>query len=691
VRQTTSETDAPDDTFPISGLPDGAVVSVTVTPDDGTLTGSPATGSGTIADQPPVATVSLGGSLQVGGRATAAATATDPEGDPVTLTYVWLINGAQMKVDVGRRRRDSYFVPAWVPAGETITVRVVPDDGFVEGAAATASAQLAAAPTQPKSGPGAGGGTGAGPSSPGSAGGSTAGSGGSSDDGGYDPSTDPYSMQATTLESGARNWWKAGYTGKGVDVAEIDTGVSPVAGLNGAGKIVYGPDLSLESQDPSLTDLDTNGHGTFLAGLIAGDDPVAGPDFAAPASDYLGMAPDARIVSLKVGDADGGVDVTQVIAAIDWVVQHAHDDGLDIRVLNLAYGTNSTQPYTVDPLAFAVEQAWKAGIVVVAAAGNTGFQEGAGAPGVADPGYDPFVITAGGYDTMGTPDPGDDAVGGYTASPTGCASQSSRAPAGPSGSTEALSTPLCRGPDFLAIGSHLQGLRDPGSYIDQNDPDGRLGTRYFRGSGTSEATAITSGAVALILQRYPNLTPDQVKAFLVQGANPLADVDPPDQGAGELDLAAMLGEAPPSVGMSAQDYQPSDGSGTIEGSRGSDHLTMNGVELTGEEDIFGQPIDTVALAALEAADASWSGGTWNGSAWTGTGWTTTAWAGSSWSGNSWSGTSWSGNSWSGNSWSGNSWSGNSWSGNSWSGNSWSGNSWSGNSWSGNSWSSASWS
>ena len=125
-----------------------------------------------------------------------------------------------------------------------------------------------------------------------------------------------------------------------------------------------GPDLSLESQNPSLQYLDTNGHGTFMAGIIGGNDGQPGG--------YRGVAPDSRILSVKVGDADGGVDVSQVIAAIDWVVQHRHDNGMNIRVINLSYGTNSLQPYTVDPLAYAVEQAWKAGIVVVAAAGNTG-------------------------------------------------------------------------------------------------------------------------------------------------------------------------------------------------------------------------------------------------------------------------------------------------------------------------------
>ena len=103
----------------------------------------------------------------------------------------------------------------------------------------------------------------------------------------------------------------------------IDSGVSPVEGLATSGKIIYGPDLSLESQAPNLTNLDTFGHGTFMAGLIAGRDAaLTAPYDQAPASAYRGMAPDARIVSIKVATADGGTDVSQVIAAIDWVVQH---------------------------------------------------------------------------------------------------------------------------------------------------------------------------------------------------------------------------------------------------------------------------------------------------------------------------------------------------------------------------------
>jgi serine protease AprX len=478
---------------------------------------------------------------------------------------------------------------------------------------------------------------------------------------GYSPATDPNSMSATSLYTGAQQWWDAGYSGSGVDVAVIDTGVSPVSGLDSPGKVVYGPDLSLESQAPNLANLDTNGHGTFMAGLIAAHpNDLADPYSSAPASVYRGMAPDARIISIKIATADGGADVTQVIAAVDWVVQHAQDPGLNIRVINLSYGTNSTQTARVDPLAHAVEQAWQHGIVVVAAAGNTGYQRGNGAPGLADPAYNPYVIAVGGSDSHGTASTKDDTVGAYSASSSGCGG--------------------CKNPDFVAPGSHLQGLRVANSWLDANHPEGRLDDLYFRGTGTSQAAAVISGAVALVLQRYPQMTPDLVKRYFASNAVKLASFDSQAQGAGEIRLGQMLAKTP-QWSYTGQHFADAEGGGSIETARGQDHLTRDGVVLSGETDIFGQPINTTTLAALETSASSWSGGTWNGS----------SWSGSSWSGSSWSGSSWSGSSWSGSSWSGSSWSGSSWSGSSWSGSSWSGSSWSGSSWSGSSWSDAGWS
>ena len=469
----------------------------------------------------------------------------------------------------------------------------------------------------------------------------------------YDPSTDGYSMSQITQLTGARDWWKAGYTGKGVDIALIDSGVAPVQGLSSPDQLVNGADLSVESQAGNLRYLDTYGHGTFMAGLIAGRDSAPSP--SAPAATYLGMAPDARIVSLKVASADGGTDVTQVIAAIDWVVQHRDDNGLNIRVINLSYGTNSLQGYQDDPLAFAAEQAWKHGIVVVAAGGNDGFQKKKNVPALADPAIDPFLIALGSADTNATAGLGDDKVPSFSPWPK---------KAGP------------RSVDLLAPGAHVQGLRVPNSYIDANYPKGALSERYFRGSGTSESTAIATGAVALILQKYPDATPDQVKKLLLSAAAPIKGKSQAI-GAGELQLGPVLNASLPQW---TQTWTPSTGTGSLEASRGSDHLTRNNVVLSGEQDIFGQPVDTTALAASEASGNSWSGGMWNGS----------TWSGNSWSGNSWSTVGWTGNSWSGNSWSTGAWSGNSWSGNSWSSTNWSGNSWSGNSWSGGSWAGDSW-
>ena len=466
----------------------------------------------------------------------------------------------------------------------------------------------------------------------------------------YDVILDGYSMKAMTENIGATEFWDAGFTGAGIDVAVIDTGVAPVEGLATPDKIINGPDLSLESQAPNLAHLDTNGHGTFIAGLIAGKDSnLQQPYSDAPASVYRGVAPDARIISLKVGTADGGVDVTQVIAAINWVVDHQHDNGMNIRVLNLSYGTNSTQQSQVDPLSFAAERAWRAGIVVVAAAGNTGFQRGSGAPGLADPAYNPYVLAVGGYDTKGTLIDWDDSVGSYSASANGGGG---------------------RKPDFAAVGSKLQGLRVPNSYIDARHAEGLLGTRYFRGSGTSEAAAVTSGTVALVLQKYPHMTPDQVKGFLKAHARSFGQAS--STGAGALDLSRLASSAPGAYAI--QTFAPATGTGAVELSRGLDHLTKDGVVLEGEIDIFGQPFTSTT------AGSSWSGGVWNGSTWSGSSWSGSSWSGSTWSGSSWSGSSWSGSTWSGSTWSGSSWSGSTWSGSSWSGSSWSGSSWSADLW-----------
>jgi serine protease AprX len=469
----------------------------------------------------------------------------------------------------------------------------------------------------------------------------------------YDASSDPYSLRDAAGAIRADSMWTAGYTGKGVDVALIDSGIAPVQGLAEPGQYLDGPDLSPESQSPTFRHLDTFGHGTHMAGIIAGRDPAAIPGtYGSDWTNFLGIAPDARILSVKVADAHGNTDVSQVIAGIDWVVQHAHDPGLDVRVLNISFGTPSTQSYLLDPLAYAAEVAWRRGIAVVAAAGNAGLTTS----GLPSPAYDPFLIAAGAADDHGSPQYSQWTVCTFSQTGDGI-----------------------RNPDILAPGAHLQSLRVPGSYIDDTFPEGVINDRFLRGSGSSQAAAMVSGVLALMFQEHPNMTPDQAKKLLMDKGNSLRPKAGFSSEQGQL--AVRLDGMPlASVPTYVQTLAQSTGVGALEGSRGTVHLVQGDVTLQGEKDIFGHPFASAVMAALEATGSSWSGGTWNGS----------SWSGNSWSGSSWSSVTWSGNSWSGSSWSAVSWSGKSWSGNSWSGSSWSGNSWSGNSWSGSSWSSSWW-
>jgi len=484
----------------------------------------------------------------------------------------------------------------------------------------------------------------------------------------YSPTSDVASLYNTAGITGARYLWSKGFTGKGVDIALIDSGIAPVQGLTTAGKVVNGPDLSFDSQAPNLAYLDGYGHGTHMAGIIAGRDSAAvAGSYASDTTSFLGIAPDARLVSVKVADQTGASDVSQVIAGIDWVVQHRHDNGLNIRLINLSFGTDSQQSYVKDPLAFAAEQAWKAGIMVIVSAGN----DGQSSTGLADPAYDPNLFAVGAVDTNNSLLRSDHTVA--TFSDYGARN---------------------RNPDLVSPGVHIASLRVPGSYIDHRyGSAGVVGDRFLRGSGTSQAAAVTTGAAALLLQEYPFSTPDQLKWRLTSSAEQLNNFVDASQGHGEINLRPEKEFSPATaVDQSPAIYfAPSVGTGSLELSRGTHHLTAAGVTLTGEKDIFGATWNSTKMASLEASRTAWTGGVFNGNSWSGNSWSGNSWSGNSWSGNSWSGNSWSGNSWTGNSWSGNSWSGNSWTGNSWSGNSWSGNSWSGNSWSGNSWSGNSWS
>ncbi len=453
---------------------------------------------------------------------------------------------------------------------------------------------------------------------------------------------------------GADRSWNAGYTGAGVDVAVIDTGVSPVQGMT-SGNVVNGPDLSFDSQSPNLSNLDAFGHGTHMAGIIAGRDEKSDPRDYADDGRFSGIAPDARLVSLKVGASDGAVDVSQVIAAVTWVTEHARSDGLNIRVLSLSYGTDAASWSLSDPLTYAVEQAWKAGIVVVVAGGNDGTDRMT----LANPAMDPQIIAVGASDAQGTLDTADDTVPYF----------SSRGN-------------LLRHVDLVAPGTHVASLAVPGSELAEAYPGSVVGSRYLRGSGSSQAAAVTAGAAALLLQRYPTLTPDQVKAMLLASAHGATNTSTTFRGAGVLDVRAAQQLTPPKVAVS---LGSATGTGYLDKARGTSRVSMDGVELTGEQDIFGQRWDAARFAALAASRSTWSDGMWNGTDWIGTGWNGTSWTGSTWTGRSWTGRSWTGRSWRDSTWTGRSWTGRSWVGESWSGRSWTGRSWTDATWSGAIW------
>jgi serine protease AprX len=494
--------------------------------------------------------------------------------------------------------------------------------------------------------------------------------------GAYAPARDSGSLYNLEASQGIHDLWASGVTGKGVTVAVIDTGIAPVEGLET--NVVNGPDLSLDAQVGLPAHVDAFGHGTHMAGIIAGKD--AGWNRRSPSpSSFAGVAPDATLLNVKVGASDGGADVSQVIAALDWVTQHRTDRGLDVRVVSLAYGTTSVQPWQVDPLAHAVESAWRAGIVVVAAAGNDGLD----APSLLMPAVDPRVIAVGASDQRGTDTLSDDTVADFS-----------------SGGSSS------RRPDVVAPGRSIVSLRVPGSYVDTMSPEGRVegdaSGRWFRGSGTSQSTAFVAGQVALLLSARPGLTPDQVKVLLTDTARPLADkpaqstsllrsaVTALGQVTSALSGSGRSTDSPQGAGMtniraavrglvlrSAPSLPWSSGTGSLELARGGEHLVdpATGAVLSGEVDVLGIPWDAQRWSTASTAGSSWSGGDWNARTWTGSspttgGWGVVLWTGDSWGGRPWSSylqndVQWLSRSWRGGSWESRSWREDSWRSRSW--------------------------
>ena len=336
-----------------------------------------------------------------------------------------------------------------------------------------------------------------------------------------------------------------GWTGAGIGIAFVDSGVDPEH-PDLKGRVVRSENFVANESSTR----DAYGHGTHVAAVAAGD------AFASTGSNYSvtfrGIAPRANVISLRALDSSGQGSDSAVLAAIDRAIQLK--SVYNIRVLNLSLGRGIRESYKLDPLCRAVERAWMAGIIVVAAAGNSGRDNSLGTSGygtISSPGNSPYAITVGAMNDVGTTTRADDLMASYSSKgPTlvdhvvkpDLVAPGNRVIAGVSSGT--------------SIRSQLPGNVVPVTYYKTNNT-GNTSSVYFRLSGTSVAAPVVSGTAALLLQKTPSLTPDQVKARLMRTATksfPASSIstDPATQttyqltydlftvGAGYLDIPAAL-------------------------------------------------------------------------------------------------------------------------------------------------------
>ncbi|MFZ1087332.1 MAG: S8 family peptidase, partial [Terracidiphilus sp.] len=299
--------------------------------------------------------------------------------------------------------------------------------------------------------------------------------------------------------------WALGLNGTGIGVAVIDSGIATLPDIT-ANNIVYSQDFTgLGSA------LDQYGHGTHVTGILAGNGKMStGPQFSYT---FMGVASNVNLINLRVLDQNGAGTDSEVIAAIQTAI--ALKSKYNIRVINLSLGRPVWESYTLDPLCQAVEQAWESGIVVVVAAGNYGRDNLAGTNGygtITAPANDPYVITVGAMNTKGSSNRALVIPTSYTSK-------------GPTLFDDVVK------PDIVAPGNLIDSLYFPAATLNQEYPGFEIpqslyvtngsvkpSATYYAMSGTSMAAPMVSGAAALMLQKVPGLTPDQVKARLMKTA-----------------------------------------------------------------------------------------------------------------------------------------------------------------------------
>jgi serine protease AprX len=435
-------------------------------------------------------------------------------------------------------------------------------------------------------------------------------------------STGPHTPSDAFLQqTGAAQLAAAGDTGQGVSVAVMDTGIDNLPDF--AGRLVGGVDLSGEGNPFQ----DSYGHGTFVAGLIAGDGASSG-------GEYSGEAPGANLVSIKVAGASGITRLSTLIEGLGWAV--AHEGQYGIKVLNISLGFQANMSTVINPLDQAVEAVWNSGITVVVSAGNAGPFNGT----ILSPGDDPLVITVGALDDMASPSASGDEMNDF----------SSAGPTSPDGWVK---------PDLVTSGRSVVSLAAPGSTVYSDYPSARIGTGNFVGSGTSFSAAITSGAAALVLADNPNLTPDQVKARLLGNTSPGPVGNPFVDGHGALNAYVAATSGPMNLSQSTLLLLP-----TLPG------LTVS-LAPTSETDSWNpnlwmgfSPGQSPSSGAVWSGDA-WSGAAWDGAAWDSRAWNQWAWAGAAWNGAAWDGAAWDSRAWNQSGWDGAAWTGAAWDSSAW--------------------------
>jgi serine protease AprX len=301
----------------------------------------------------------------------------------------------------------------------------------------------------------------------------------------------------------APSLWFSGDTGSGVGVAVIDTGVDgnlpDFQSASGTSRVI----ATAVTNPSALTATDSYGHGTDVAAIIAGNgDRRATTDTLY--GQYIGVAPNANLISIKASDETGTATVLNVIYGLQFAVDHQSQ--YNIRVVNMSLDAATAQSYKTDPLDAAAESAWMHGIVVVVAAGNRGTTPDAVQYA---PANDPYVITVGATDENGSTYPGDDTLAAW--------------------SSRGTTQDGFQKPDVTAPGAHIVSLLAPNSAFASLCPACVVGGQYIKVSGTSLAAPMIAGVVADVLQVRPNLTPNQVKALLTQPAafsnSSLSEVD----------------------------------------------------------------------------------------------------------------------------------------------------------------------